>query len=299
MTLGPLAPATYIYSFNVDGIAMADPVNPRIKLRARGSGSLFDVPAETPALWQPRDVPHGDVQINWQRSSVINNEMRSIWVYTPPGYTKETARRYPVIYLLHGSNDTPAGWTTAGSINYILDNLIAEKKAVPMILVMPFGHAIPFGAGRGAAGTLSNTERFEKYLLTDVMPMIESKYRIAAARESRAIAGMSMGGEQSLAIGFAHPELFSAIGALSPSTPGELAARWESALADPKTTNAKWKVLWIGCGRQDPGHLSASRKLAQTLEEHNIRHTYTETEGAHNYALWQQHMIEFAPMLFH
>lgn len=301
VTLGPLAPATYIYSFSVDGVTIADPVNPRIKLRASGSGSLFDVPADTPALWQARDVPHGDVQINWQRSSVLNNETRSIWVYTPPGYSKETTRRYPVMYLLHGSNDTPAGWTTAGSINMILDNLVAEKKAVPMIIVMPFGHALPFGrggGGRGATEAVSNTVLYEKYLLTDVVPMIEAKYRVSAGRENRAIAGQSMGGEQSLAIGFAHMEMFSAIGALSPSMPRELAERWAPALADSKGTNEKMNVLWIGCGRQDPSHLSASRKVADTLKEHNIKYIYTETEGAHNYAIWQLHMIEFAPLLF-
>ena len=107
-----------------------------------------------------------------------------------------------------------------------------------------------------------------------------------------------MGGEQALAIGFAHMELFSAIGGLSPSMPRELAARWAPALADAKGTTSKMKVLYIACGRQDPSHLSASRRVAQGLQEHNIKYVYTETEGAHNYAIWQQQMIEFAPMLF-
>lgn len=300
LTVGPLAPATYIYSYTVDGMAMADPINPRIKLRARGSGSLFDVPPDSPALWQARDVPHGSVEINWEHSKVLNGETRWIWVYTPPGYQKESNRKYPVLYLLHGSNDTAAGWTTAGSINFILDNLIAEKKAVPMVVVMPFGHATPFGAGRGNGATpqVSNTILFEQYLLKDVMPTVEAKYRITANADSRAIAGMSMGGEQSLAIGFGHPELFSSIGALSPSMPRELAERWAPALADSKAANAKWKVLWIACGRQDPGHLSASRKQHETLQQAGIKHAYVETEGAHNYALWQQQMVELTPLLF-
>ena len=109
---------------------------------------------------------------------------------------------------------------------------------------------------------------------------------------------MSMGGEQALAIGFGHPELVSSIGALSPSMPREPAERWAPALADPKATNAKWKVLWIACGRQDPGHLSASRKQHETLEQAGIKHTYVETEGAHNYALWQRQMVQLAPLLF-
>lgn len=298
-TLGPLAPATYIYSFTVDGLAIPDPINPRIKLRARGAGSLFDVPGNTPALWQASDVPHGNVEINWQRSKVLNGETRWIWVYTPPGYQNAPTRRYPVVYLLHGSNDTAAGWTTAGSVNFILDNLIAAKEAVPMIVVMPFGHAHPFGVARAVGSDqISNTELFERYLLTDVMPTIEGKYRIAAKRDQRAIAGFSMGGEQALAIGFAHMDLFASIGALSPSMPRELSSRWAAAINDSKGTNAAMKKIWIGCGRQDPGHLDASRRIAETLEKHQVRHIYRETEGAHNYALWQQHMIELVPLLF-
>jgi enterochelin esterase family protein len=298
ITVGPLPPSSYIYSFTVDGVIMADPVNPRIKLRARGSGSLFEIPADQPEMWQPRNVPHGKVEINWQRSAVLKDETRWFWVYTPPGYDKETARRYPVLYLLHGSNDTAAGWITAGTANFIFDNMIAEKKAVPLIVVMPFGHAVPFSAGRGAPGTESNTILFERYLLNDVIPTVEASYRTLAGPNARAIAGNSMGGEQALVIGFGHPELFRSIGALSPAMPRELAERWATALADPKATNASLKALWIACGRQDPQHLSASRRIAATLEEKGIKHVYWETEGAHNYAIWQRQMVEFLPLLF-
>ncbi len=153
-------------------------------------------------MWQARDVPHGKVEINWQRSTVLNGETRWIWIYTPPGYTKETKRRYPVLYLFHGSNDVAAGWTLAGCANLILDNLLAEKKAVPMIVVMPYGHAVPFGAPREQQA--NNTALFEQYLLKDVVPLVESKYRTAPGREKRAIAGLSMGGGQALTIGFSH-----------------------------------------------------------------------------------------------
>jgi enterochelin esterase family protein len=166
-----------------------------------------------------------------------------------------------------------------------------------MVVVMPFGHAVPFGAGRGGA-VQSNTLLFEQYLLTDLMPAVAGEYRTIASPDSRAIAGMSMGGEQALVIGFGHPELFRSIGALSPAMPRELADRWAAALADPKGTNAKMKALWIACGRQDPGHLTASRRLDSTLQEHRVTHTYWETEGAHNYALWQRQMVEFLPLLF-
>ena len=295
LTLGPLAPASYIYSYTVDDVAIADPVNPRIKLRARGSGSLFDVTATPPAVWQAADVPHGAVEINWQASPVLGGETRAIWVYTPPGYTAERDRRYPVLYLLHGSNDTAAGWTIAGDVNFIFDNLIAAKKMVPMVVVMPFGHALPFGSGRGSA---DNTSLFEQYLLKEVIPGMEAKYRTLPGRERRALAGLSMGGEQSLAIGMGHLELFSAIGAFSPSVPRGYAESWAPLLADAAGTNQKLKALWIACGRQDPSHMNPSRTLAETLKQHGIHYQYVETEGAHNFALWQQHIAQFAPLLF-
>src|SRR3954471_18805735 len=160
VTLGPFEPSIYIYSYTVDGVAMADPINPRIKLRASTSASLLEVPGEPSAFWEPRDVPHGAVEINWQKSKAINGETRQIWVYTPPGYQK-TTQKYPVLYLFHGSNDTAAGWTTAGYANFVMDNLLAEKKMVPMIVAMPFGHATPFGVPVPAGG-MSNDALFEQ-----------------------------------------------------------------------------------------------------------------------------------------
>ena len=156
-----------------------------------------------------RDVPHGKVEINWEKSKAIHGETRAIWIYTPPGYEKNS-QRYPVLYLFHGSNDTAAGWTMAGDANFILDNLIAEKKAAPMIVVMPFGHATPFGVP-AAAGSVSNDELFEEYVLKDVIPTVEAGYRVAPGRTNRAIAGLSMGGGQSLKIGVGHLDLFSAV----------------------------------------------------------------------------------------
>ena len=129
LTLGPLAPSSYIYSFNIDGVTVPDPINPRIKLRARTSASIFEVSAASPALDEIRDVPHGTVEINWHKSAVLDGETRSVWVYTPPGYAADTARRFPVLYLLHGNNDRPAGWIDVGNLHAIMDNLLAEKKA--------------------------------------------------------------------------------------------------------------------------------------------------------------------------
>jgi enterochelin esterase-like enzyme len=296
VTLGPLAPSTYIYSFNIDGVATTDPVNPRIKLRARGSASLVVVPAKSPGIQEPRDVPHGNVEVNWQTSSVLG-ETRRLLVYTPPGYTKDTARRYPVLLLLHGSNDTSDGWTSAGNVNFIADNLIAEKKMKPIVIVMPNFYSVssvPSGQRDGGAG--NNT--YYKYLLAEVLPMIESKYRIADGRDNHAVAGFSMGANQSFDLFFSHFDLFSSVGALSASNYGQLESAHAAFLADPKGTNAKIGVLWIGCGRQDPGHFNGSQQAAEVLEAHHITHIWRPTEGMHNYGLWRDYLVEFLPLLF-
>ena len=289
VTLGPFEPSVYIYSFTVDGVAMADPVNPKMKLRAATSASLLEVPGSPAAFWEPRDVPHGAVEINWQKSKAINGETRAIWIYTPPGYQKNS-QRYPVLYLLHGSNDTAAGWTTAGYANFVLDNLLAEKKAAPAIVVMPFGHATPFG-------TQGNEQLFEKYLLEDVVPTVEAKYRVAPGRQNRAIAGLSMGGGQALRIGLGHLDLFSAVASFSGAIPQDFETRFADLLAKPDATNAKLKLLWIGCGEQD-SLFNRSKNLSALLTSKQVKHTFRATEGVHNYTVWRKYLAELAPLLF-
>jgi enterochelin esterase-like enzyme len=301
VTLGPLQPGIAIYTFDLDGVSIPDPVNPRIKLRARGSASLVEVPGGgggggAGELWQPRDVPHGTVEVNWLKSPALQGQTRAVYVYTPPGYDEQTSLRYPVLYLLHGSNDTAAGWTDVGRAHFILDNLLAEGRAVPMIVVMPWGHAVPFDAPREAQS--KNTALFEQYLLEDVLPQVERKYRAAPGRENRAVVGLSMGGGQALHIGLGHlDDRFAYVGAFSSAVPGDFEARFRSLLDDPSGTNAKLKLLWIGCGRQDSAFARAER-LAALLSDHKIRHTFRPTEGRHHYAVWRQYLGEVAPLLF-
>ena len=295
VTLGPLEPSIYIYSFTVDGLPIADPVNPRLKLRASTSASLVEVPDDSPAFWEPHDVPHGAVEINWEKSNVIHGETRQVWIYTPPGYDRGSAR-YPVLYLLHGSNDTAAGWTMAGNANFVLDNLLAEKKMVPMIVVMPFGHATPYGVPV-APGEPGNDAVFEDYLLKDVMPLVESKYRVALGRQNRAIAGLSMGGGQSLKIGLGHLDLFSAVASFSGAIPADFETRFADVLKDAQAANARLKVLWIGCGRQD-SLFARSKSLDELLTKHGIHHTFREIDGVHNYTAWRKFLAEYSPLLF-
>jgi enterochelin esterase family protein len=295
VTLGPFEPSIYIYSFTVDGVAIPDPVNPRIKLRARTSASMVEVKDTTPAFWEAHDVPHGTVEINWQKSTAIAGETRQIWIYTPPDYAK-TTRRYPVLYLLHGSNDTAAGWTMAGNANFIMDNLQDAKKSVPMIVVMPFGHATPFGVPVPAGG-MTNDALFEEYLLKDVIPTVEARYRVAPGRQNRAIAGLSMGGGQALRVGMGHLDLFSAVASFSGAVPGDFETRYAALLKDAKGTNERLKTLWIGCGEQD-SIFPRSKNLSELLTKYQVKHVFRPIEGVHNYTAWKKFLAEYAPLLF-
>jgi enterochelin esterase family protein len=304
VTLGPLPPSSYIYSFNVDGVPTVDPVNPRIKLRARGSASFVVVPSETPGVQEVRDVPHGTVQVVWQKSTVLGGETRRFLVYTPPGYAQNTYHRYPLLLLLHGSNDTSDGWTSVGNVNFIADNLIAEKKMVPMVVVIPNFYPVSStnsgprgGGGRGGDGGAANS-KFYKYLLDEVIPAVESKYRIAAGRKNHAVAGFSMGANQSLDLFFNHFDLFSSVGALCPSKYEPIENSSSALFADAKNLNAKTGVIWVGCGRQDPDHFGGSQRVADVLAAHQINHIWHPTEGVHNYKIWRDYLVEFLPLLF-
>jgi enterochelin esterase family protein len=197
-----------------------------------------------------------------------------------------------VLYLLHGNNDTAAGWTDVGRAHFILDNLIARQKAVPMLVVMPWGHAAPFGGPQG-----DNTRLFERFLLDDVIPTVDKTYRTAADRGGRAIVGLSMGGGQAIQIGLGHLDLFSHLGAFSAAVPGDFATRFKPLLDDPAGTSARLKLFFIACGRQD-GLFARSRQLDETLTAHGIRHTFAPSEGLHNYAVWRLYLGQIAPLLF-
>ena len=296
LTLGPFAPSKYIYNFTVDGVMIADPSNPQVKLRQRGQGSFLDVRGDTADLGDARDVPHGAVELNPQKSVVLS-ETRSFLVYTPPGYAQARERRYPVLYLLHGNNDRPEGWIDIGNVNYIADNLIAEKKAEPMIIVMPVAHALPIGS-RGT-GNRNNAVVFEEYLLKDVIPTVEAKYRVAPGRQNRAVAGMSMGGDLAMRVFSNHVDMFAAAGLFSPAggvrtVPAEKPAVYGNA----KNFNATVNAFYLACGKQD-SLFAASQALDEALTSLGLNHTWRPTEGFHNYALWRQHVIEFLPLLFH
>ncbi len=293
ITTQPLEATGHLYWFNVDGQAIADPINPVMKLRQRTSASLIEIPAATPAPWELRDVPHGSVVTEWNKSAALNRTERTV-IYLPPGYEKGNTR-YPVLYLVHGSGDVPESWTNAGHANLILDNLIADGKAKPMIVVMPAGHALPFSAGRG--GPVNNNDLFEKYLVKDLIPVIEAKYRVAPGQKNRALAGLSMGGGHTIHTGFTHPELFSALGIFSSGPAQTFETTFKSPLADPKAFNAKVGTVWVAVGESDPV-FPRSKAFAELLNKSGIKTGFKTWPGYHTWPIWRYSLSEFVPMLF-
>ncbi len=296
VTTAPLEPTVHLYFFTVDGMNIADPINPKLKLRVRTSASLVEVPDTPPALWQVRDIPHGSVDWNWHHSAAYN-DTHEFLVYLPPGYFTSKAR-YPVLYLVHGAGDTALGWTTAGAANLILDSLIAEKKAVPMIVVMPFnGRNGPPPAVAAAGGQPPSP--FEDYMVKELIPYVDGKYRVAPGRQNRAMAGLSAGGAATYNVGLKHLELFSSFGMFSAAGGGgaDFATRYPQLAADSKAANARINVFWIGCGTEDPLVKSAKTFDAE-LTRLQIKHGYAERAGGHVWPIWRWALAEFAPQLF-
>jgi enterochelin esterase-like enzyme len=295
LTVGPLPREVYAYSFIVDGVSVADPQNPSVKLAARGAAeSIVAIPGDPPRLHDPRDVPHGSVQENWYNSKTLSNELRHFYVYTPPGYDARSAAGYPVLVLLHGAGNAETNWQSIGRANFIIDNLLAEKKVNPMLLVMPFGHAVP----QGGPDQARNNILFEQDLLTGIMPALEAKYRVAQGPANRAVAGLSMGGMQALAIGLHHPEVFAWIGVFSPIMENEIETRYAAQLAEAATLNKKLSLLWIGCGTED-NLFKGARALDETLTKAGVKHEFHPTEGGrHSWVIWRDYLEVVAPTLF-
>jgi enterochelin esterase family protein len=293
LTLGPLAPSLYAYSFNVDGLTISDPQNPLLKPMRTPTSSMLLVAGEPPVPLDYRaGVPRGTVHLHDYDSKALGR-VRRLRVYTPPGYDAAGARRYPVLYLLHGSGDNESTWTEFGKANVILDNLIAAKKAEPMIIVMTDGHAV---IAQTRDANLKNTDAFASDLLGDVMPLVESNYRTLADRDHRAIAGLSMGGNQSLLIGLNHRELFSWVGGMSSAireAEQPLATFW----AEPNSSKTPLRLLWLRIGRDD-FLIKENRAFDALLTERHVPHDYAESAGGHIWPNWRSYLTELAPLLF-
>jgi len=299
ITVGPLAPQIYGYEFMADGVFLMDPNNASIKPNLINPQNMVHVPGTTPQVWEVAAEPHGVIHHHFYKSAVVGDQ-RDYYVYTPPGFDPKAKTKYPLLYLLHGYSDSADGWTAVGQANFILDNLIAQGKVKPMIVVMPLGYGAPDmiklkDAWQDADVRQRNFDNFRKALLTEVIPQVESAYPVSTKREDRAIAGLSMGGSESLFTGLNNLDKFAYIGAFSPGGLDENYAASFPTL-DAKQA-AQLKTLWIACGSSDD-LIDANRKLKAWLKSQSIPFTDIETPGAHTWMVWRQNLSDFAPLLF-
>jgi enterochelin esterase-like enzyme len=296
VTIGPLHPAIYSYTFSIDGVRDIDPTNPMLQTGERSASSMFEVPGDGPALYDVTNVPHGSLHINWYQSKTVGAE-RAIYVYTPPGY-EESKTKYPVLYLLHGSGDMEDGWTAIGRANFILDNLIAQGKAKPMLIVMPYGRALEERKLGGASMQQpEDREAYQKDLLTDVIPLVEKTYHVLAKADDRALAGLSMGGGQTYQIGLSHLDTFHYLGAFSAAVAQNPEEQYKAAFEDAAAANEKLKVFFISVGRDDRLY-EPNQNMDQLLTKAGIKHEFVPSEEGHVWRNWRDYLGEFAPMLF-
>jgi enterochelin esterase family protein len=299
VTTEPLDPNLYGYHFLADGVALTDPSDPNLKPNLFNAENMVRITASG-LPWEITNVPHGTVHRHFYPSAVAG-DTRDYYVYTPPQYDAGRKSGYPVLYLLHGFSDDASGWTSVGQAHVILDNLIAQGKAKPMIVVMPLGYGTreiverKWDAFRDDNVRQRNFEKFREALLTEVMPRVEKEYKISSKRQDRAIAGLSMGGAESLLTGLNNLDKFAWIGAFSSGglTP-DFAREFPSL--DTKD-NARIKLLWIACGKDD-GLIGINRELSSWLHEKNVRFTQIETPGAHTWMVWRRNLAELTPLLF-
>jgi enterochelin esterase-like enzyme len=303
ITIDPLESSMYHYNFFIDGVAAIDPTNPHALRDGIRYASLLMVPGEGSKLFEINDVPHGNLSHVWYNSPSLGI-YRRMYVYTPPGYDSGNSS-YPVLYLLHGGGGDEDAWTALGRANYILDNLIAQGKAKPMIIVMTNGNpwqtstlmTVPGHPPVTRENYVKFQGQFEKSLVEDVVPYIEKNYRVKAEKNSRAIAGLSMGGGHTINASIAYPGTFGYIGVFSSGIFNQN--------EDKETLERKFVVLkesgvskyWVACGVDD-FVMDSNKRLLNVLDKTGLEHEYFENEGGHTWANWRTYLSMFAPMLF-
>jgi enterochelin esterase family protein len=309
VTVGPLEPDFYSYTLVVDGVRTLDPKNPTIKQGIASVDNMVMVAGKEADFQENKKVPHGEVRQIWYTSTTLDTQRR-MHVYTPPGYDASTDK-YPVFYLLHGGGDEDSGWSTIGRAGFILDNLIAEKKAKPMLVVMPNGSLPrPANMPRFTPGQTPSPEalkaiaafqqRFTEELLKAIVPFVEKNFRVLQGAENRALAGLSMGGGQTLNAVTSNPDKFAYVGVWSAGI-GQNAADWEKRnatfLDSAEKVNKSVKLFLISVGNKDFA-LNGSKNLAEILKKHGIKNELHESGGGHTWINWRHYLNEFAPQLF-
>jgi enterochelin esterase-like enzyme len=307
VTVGPVRPDIYPYNFVVDGVSVMDPANEDFFPNERFKASLVDVAGFTPLIHAMRDVPHGSV--NYEYYPSIGGTTGSLVIYTPPGYDKDATKKYPVYYLISGTTDTEETFFKVGRTNLILDNLIAEGKAKPMIVVMPYGNmeariaeqkgdGKPADPVRDSPDAITRMRRFEQDLTKNVIPYVDKTYRTIANRDNRAIGGFSRGGGQTLRTAFWNMDKFSWICAYSANLPSnEMEGTYASIVSNPEATNKQLKLLWVSVGNEDFLYNDVAAFL-NYLTSKKINYKSLITGGGHTWMNVKACLAESAQLLF-
>jgi enterochelin esterase-like enzyme len=302
VTTPPVVPGFHYYKLKVDGLEVNDPASDSFFGYGRPTSGI-DIPEKGVDFYHVKDVPHGEVRSRWYNSRVTG-QPRRVMVYTPPGYDSDVKKRYPVLYLQHGAGEDETGWSKQGHVNFILDNLIADGKSRPMIVVMEKGYATRAGAAPDSAGPgRGDASAFEDVVLKDLIPMIDSTYRTIPEREQRAIAGLSMGAGQAMRIGLTHLDTFSAVGAFSGAGRGiDPKTAYGGVFADPAAFDKQVNLLYLHAGTVslDEGIHKSAESLHNALQEAGIKNVvFRDAKGlAHEWQTWRYAFHDFAPRLF-
>lgn len=302
--VGPVESGAYRYNFMVDKIAVIDPRNPVTSESNMNTWSLIYVPGAD--FMDIKDIPHGAIsEVTYFSESL--HRFRRMHIYTPPGYESGDGK-YPIFYLLHGAFDCDNSWSTVGRARFILDNLIAEKRAVPMVIVMPAGHTEPFSFSSMLDSSRPMFDEFVEEFNKDIKPFVENHYRVYTDRKSRAVAGLSMGGWQTINIGIPNLAEFAYLGVFSSGIFGitgtmfgnNKGPSWEDKnkviLSDDKLKD-DLKLIWFATGKDD-FLLETSRASVALLKKYGFDVTYKESEGGHTWKNWREYLNEFAQLLF-
>jgi enterochelin esterase-like enzyme len=303
VTTDTLAPGFHYYSLIIDGVWTMDPASETFFGMGREASGI-EVPEKGVDFYSAKDVPHGDVRARWFFSKTMQSWQRC-FVYTPPGYDNNIKTRYPVLYLQHGFGEDERGWGNQGHLNFIMDNLIASGQAKPMIVVMANGG---IAEGQRPTGDLSQRPvgpflggQFENVMMDELIPMIDSTFRTQADRDHRAMAGLSLGGMQTLQITLKHLDHFAYIGGFSAAGGifPDMTTSYGSVFADPQKFNKQVKVLFLSDGTEEGHGTDGNRKFHQTLDAAGIKNFYYESPGtAHEWQTWRRSLFQFAPLLF-
>jgi enterochelin esterase-like enzyme len=307
VTTTPQIPGFHYYSLVIDGVSVADTASQSFYGTGRWS-SAIDIPEPGVDFYTVKDVPHGAIRAQ-RYFSKLTNSWRPVNIYTPPGYDKDTAKKYPVLYIQHGGGEDETGWAVQGKTDIILDNLIAASKATPMLVVIANGNVPNPGGGRGGGYSAAGMAGFTTELLNNIVPFVETNYRVTANAENRALSGLSMGGGQAFYVGLANKDKFASIGVFSTglfggiSSPAGGAAGFNAEAQIPgiytnaKSFNDALKVFYISVGEQDP-RVEPTKKAVADFKANGLKVEFASFPGAHEWQVWRKSLHDFAQRLF-